>query len=428
MNYSEALEYIHSVSWTFCKPGLERIGELCAALGNPERSLKFIHVAGTNGKGSFCSMLSSVLIKTGLRVGLYTSPFIKVFNERMRVNGENISDEVLASLTERVRPIADAMTDKPTEFELITAIAFLYFKESGCDVVVLEAGMGGRLDSTNIITTPILSVITGISLDHTAFLGDTVEKIAAEKAGIIKKGVPVLYGGTDEAAAEVIADFAKNAGSALYRPDYCAIEDLSSDLRGTRFSYKGRAVKLGLLGLYQPKNAALVLEAVDILRGIGINISEKNISDGLESARWSARFEIINHLPTIIFDGAHNPEGISSAVESIEHYFKDRKVIVISGVLRDKDYNFIAKELARVAACAFTITPDNSRALPGADFAALLSSLGVSSVSCDSIGEALRLAVERADKSGEAIVCLGSLYTYVDVTRELEGLDISKRR
>ena len=275
MNYNEALEYIHSINWTFCKPGLERIKKLCAAVGDPQKKLKFIHVAGTNGKGSFCSMMDSVLRKNGYKVGLYTSPYIKVFNERMRVNGENISDDVLAELTEYIRPIADSMEDKPTEFELITAIAFLYFEREGCDFVVLEAGMGGRLDSTNIIDTSVLSVITGISLDHVAFLGDTTEKIAAEKAGIIKSGVPVLWGGTDEGACQVISNTAKERGSEFFKPDYQAITDLKADLRGTSFKYKNRSVKINLLGLYQPRNASLVLEALDILLKCGVELDEE---------------------------------------------------------------------------------------------------------------------------------------------------------
>ncbi len=428
MNCNEALEYIHSVSWTFCKPGLERIKKLCCELGNPQDRLKFVHVAGTNGKGSFCSMLDSVLRAAGFKVGLYTSPYIKIFNERMRVNGENIPDAALAKITERVKPIADKMEDKPTEFELITAIAFLYFAEEECDIVVLEAGMGGRLDSTNIIENSVLSVITGISLDHTAFLGDTVEKIAAEKAGIIKRGVPLLFGGTDESAAAVIENKAAEMGSAFLRPDYSEIENLTSTLRGTSFSYKGRAVKLNLLGLYQPRNAALVLEAVEILKDFGMEIPNSAISEGLLGARWSARFEIINHLPLIIFDGAHNPEGIASAVESIKHYFGAERVIVVSGVLRDKDYGYIAKRLSEVASAVYTITPDNPRALSAEEYASLISSLGIESLASPGIGDALRAAVERADRTGEAIVCLGSLYTYVDVTAELFKLDIAKRR
>ena len=428
MTYEEALEYIHGVSWTFCKPGLDRTRELCAALGNPQDCLKFIHVAGTNGKGSFCSMLDSVLRAAGYRVGLYTSPYITVFNERMRVNGANIPNDTLAEITEYVRPIADKMTDKPTEFELITAIAFEYFKREGCDVVILEAGMGGRLDSTNIINTPILSVITGIALDHTAFLGDTVEKIAAEKAGIIKTA-PVLYGGEDKSARAVIKAKADECGVPFIEPDYSLIDGLVADLRGTSFTYRHHEnIKINLLGLYQPKNASLVLEAVDALDVIGMPVPESAVLSGLESARWSARFEIVNHSPLIIFDGAHNPQGIASAVESIAHYFGDRKVAVITGVLKDKDYEFIASRLATVASYAFTITPDNPRALTAEEYAAVLSKNGVKATPTASIHEAVTLAVSEADKRGDAIVCLGSLYTYCESIPEIEKLDIAKRR
>ena len=237
MNYSEALEYIHGVSWTFCKPGLERISELCQKLGNPQKSLKFVHVAGTNGKGSTSSMLDSVLREAGYKVGLYTSPYIRVFNERMRIDGENISDVELASLTEYIKPIADQMTDKPTEFELITALAFEYFSRHNCDVVILEAGMGGRLDSTNIIDTSVLSVITGIARDHVAFLGDTVEKIAAEKAGIIKENIPVLYGGVNEAAKTVIMTKATEMNSQFVCVDYSKLKITNFDLDGSLFDF-----------------------------------------------------------------------------------------------------------------------------------------------------------------------------------------------
>ena len=429
MTYDEALEYIHSVSWTFCKPGLDRILTLTEALGRPQDSLRFIHVAGTNGKGSFCSMTDSILRSAGYKVGLFTSPYIVEFGERMRVGGENIKKDVLAEITALVKPIADAMEDKPTEFELITAIALEYFRREACDVVVLECGLGGRLDSTNVINTAILSVITGISLDHTAILGDTVEAIAGEKAGIIKSDAPVLFGGTDPTAAAVIKARADEYGASFASPDYQAIKNLTSTLRGTRFDYKGWCgVRLNLLGLYQPRNAALVLEAVELLRRVGFNIPDSAVTDGLESAVWHARFEVVNHLPTVIFDGAHNPEGIASAVSSIEHYFADRKVIVITGVLKDKDYNFIAEKIARVASRAYTITPDNDRALKGDDYAALLDSLGVKATPTSSISEAVSLAVADADRTGDSIVCLGSLYTYGDVISAIGSLGITKRR
>ena len=420
MNYTEALEYIHGISWTFCKPGLDRTRELCERIGNPQDKLKFIHVAGTNGKGSFCSMLSSVLLKAGYKVGLYTSPFIKEFNERMRVNGENITNERLAEITTLVRPIADSMVDKPTEFELITAIAFKYFELEGCDVVVLETGMGGRLDSTNVIKPPLLSVITGIALDHTAFLGDTVEKIAKEKAGIIKRGSPVLYGGEDDVAREVIKSAAKEAGSDYYEVDYSLLCVKDATLDGARFDYKDlQNVEIKLLALYQPRNASVVLDAIKILNKVGLSISENATRGGLLSARWPARFEIISTDPRIIFDGAHNPQGIESAVKSIKHYFGDEKVYVLSGVLRDKDYNFISGELSKIADKAFTLTPDNPRALSAKEYADTLCSYGVCATPHDSIKDAFTSAQAAAKKDGKTLVCLGSLYTYVDIIKLL---------
>ena len=422
MTYDEAIQYIHGISWTFCKPGLERIQALCDALGNPQNRLKFIHVAGTNGKGSFCSMLSSVLTAAGYKTGLYTSPYIKVFNERMQINGKNIDNERLAEITERVRPIADSLEDKPTEFELITAIAFLYFAEEECDVVVLETGMGGRLDSTNIITTSTLSVITGIALDHTAFLGNTIEEIAAEKAGIIKSNVPVLFGSNDEKAFSVISKKAKELHAQIYRTDRSMIDLKRADITGSVFDYKSHTdTEIKLLGLYQPKNAANVLEAIDILVTRGFKISESAIRDGLASARWPARFEIISKEPLIIFDGAHNPEGISVATESISHYF-DGKVTVLSGVLKDKDYRFIAKELSKIADAAFTITPDSPRALTAKEYADILCEYGVASIPCPDIKSALSAAYKRAIETNSPLVCLGSLYTYADVTKALDEI------
>lgn len=428
MTYEEALEYIHGISWTFCKPGLERTRELCERLGNPQKRLKFIHVAGTNGKGSFCSMMSNILIAAGYKVGLYTSPYILQFNERMRVNGENISDAALAEITEYVRPHAEAMTDRPTEFELITAIAFEFFARAEVDVVVLEAGMGGRLDSTNIIDNALLSVITGIALDHTAFLGDSIEKIAAEKAGIIKHGCPVLFGGENNSAEAIIRERAEEMASVMTKTDYSRLSILDMTLDGTTFDYKGYSgLHLPLLGRYQPKNAATVIEACDILRSDGImNISDEHIREGLGSAVWRARFEILSREPLTIFDGAHNAEGIESATESIKDYFKDEKVYAVSGVLSDKDYKFISKRLSAVAERVYTITPNNPRALSAESFAEVLRGDGVEAVPCPSVEAALKFATVAAREVGRAVVCLGSLYTYADVREAMER--ITKRR
>lgn len=420
MNYTKALEYIHGVSNFFCKPGLERINALCEMLGHPEKDLKFIHVAGTNGKGSFCSMTDSILRAAGYKVGLYTSPYIYEFNERMRVNGANIPNDVLCELTEYVKGFADTMEDSPTEFELITAIAFEYFKREAVDVVVLEVGMGGRLDSTNIIRDPLISVITGIALDHTAFLGDTVEKIAGEKAGIIKDRAPVLYGGEDDTAREVIKNAAKNGGSQYYETNYSALSIKSTDLSGTEFSYCGEDFKISLLGLYQPKNACIVLDAVKLLRERGLNISDDAVKMGLKGATWRARFEIIENDPLVIFDGAHNPQGIRAAVDSIKVYFGDKKIAVFTGVLKDKDYSVIAKTLSEVADRAFTITPDNPRALSAGEYAKVLENYGINATPCDSISEALALGKSAAKENETALCCLGSLYTYVDVIKSIK--------
>ncbi len=413
MNYNQALDYIHSISWTFCKPGLDRIAQLCEKLGHPERELKCIHVAGTNGKGSFCAMTASILKAAGYTTGLYTSPFIRTFNERMQINGENIADEELAEITALVRPFADSMEDKPTEFELITAIAFEYFHRHNCDVVVLETGMGGRLDSTNIIQTPLLSVITGIALDHTAFLGETVQAVAREKAGIIKAGIPALFGGEDETAAKVIAETAKARGSRFYRTDYTRLADIRATLDGTCFDYKDRKnVGIRLLGLYQPKNAALVLDAVDILRKNGMEIPEDAVLQGLMNAVWHARFEIVGRDPLVIFDGAHNPQGIEQAVNSVKQYFNGEKVYLLTAVLKDKDYTGIANMLSEIAARAFTMTPDSPRALDAADYAQVLQGAGIPTQAFDSIPAAYAAARDAAKADGKPLICLGSLYVY----------------
>ena len=416
MNYTEALEYIHGVSWTFCKPGLERIGELCERLGHPEKKLKFIHVAGTNGKGSTSAMLDSVLRAAGYKTGLYTSPYIRVFNERMRVDGENISDDELAALTEYIKPIADKMADSPTEFELITALAFEYFARHNCDIVILEAGMGGRLDSTNIIDTSVLSIITGIALDHTAFLGDTVEKIAAEKAGIIKSGVPVIYGGDDESAMAVIYDKAKEMNSQFSCVDYRKLNIKNMTLDGTVFDFECHSdLQIKLLGSYQPRNASIVVCAIEQLRKNGFEISDTALREGLLSAQWQGRFEILSRDPLIIFDGAHNPQGIEAAVKSIKMYFEGKKVCIVTGVLRDKDYTHIAKMLSNVASQAFTFTPDSPRALDACDYASTLSSVGLLATPCISVSDAIRNAKAYAVQHSCPIICAGSLYAYAQI-------------
>ncbi len=415
MTYSQALEYIHSVEWLGSRPGLSRTEELLSKLGNPERDVRFVHVAGTNGKGSTCSMLNSVLIKAGYKVGLYTSPYIVRFNERMQINGAPISDTELAELVEIIKPIADAMEDKPTEFEIITAIAFLYYKRHNCDIVVLEVGMGGRLDSTNVIPAPLVSVITGVALDHTGVLGTTVAQIAAEKAGIIKSGTTVVYGGRDDVALGVVANKASSLGCDLVRTDLSSLNVIKADIEGSVFDYKERkSLKLSLCGTYQPENAATVIETVNTLNKLGFAVSESALAEGLSSARWRARFELLANNPPVVFDGSHNIQGVTAAANSIARLF-DGKVAMLMGVLADKDYNDMASILAPLACKIFAITPPSPRALSSNELAKTFSSLGVESKPFSDILPAVEEAYAFAKTQNIPLVMLGSLYMYGEV-------------
>ena len=416
MNYEQALQYIHSVNWTFCKPGLERITALCEALGNPQNKLRFIHVAGTNGKGSTSSMLASVLESAGYRTGLYTSPYIRTFCERIRVNGENIPKEELACLTERIRPIADAMEDKPTEFELITALAFAYFEASACDVVVLEVGLGGRLDSTNVIENTVLSIITGIDFDHTALLGNTIEEIATEKAGIIKANRPVLFGGSRGAAYDTVQKVAREKNAPFYTVDRSSYLQKEATLDGTTFDYLHYSnMHLPLLGAYQPYNATLVLTAIELLKEQGFAIDDEAVRRGLERVRWPARFELLSRDPIIIYDGGHNPEGVRAAVASVKNYFGSQRVNLLSGVMADKDRGEMIETMKPIIARAFTVTPNNPRSLAAHEYAAQLASYGISATSYASVAEGVRAAIESSKQEGIPLVCLGSLYLYEEV-------------
>ncbi len=420
MNYNEALEYIHSVEWRGSRPGLSRTQELLAKLGNPEKEMKFIHVAGTNGKGSTCAMLNSVLVEAGYKVGLYTSPYIVRFNERMQINGAPISDGELAELVSEIQPIADGMEDKPTEFEIISALAFLYYKRNNCDVVVLEVGMGGRLDSTNVIESPLVSVITGIALDHTGVLGNTIAEIASEKAGIIKQGCPVVYGGRDDEAYEVICDTAIALGSRVVRTHHSNIRIKSMSVEGTVFDYLPFLdLKLSLLGKYQLDNAATVLETVKVLNRSGFHISVRHIQKGLGNARWRARFELLAKEPPVVFDGSHNIQGITAAVESIKRFFctgkKNKKVVLLMGVLADKDYHDMVGILSPLAARVYTVTPPSPRALASDKLASVFEGFGVESLPYETIEGGVSAAYEYARAQNMPLVMLGSLYMYGEV-------------
>ena len=423
MTYDEALKYIHSVEWKGSRPGLERITELMNKLGNPEDGLKFIHVAGTNGKGSVCRMLSSILTSSGYKVGLFTSPFVEDFNERIMLDGENISNTDLACETEYVKGFAETMSDLPTEFELITAIALSYYSRKKCDYVVFECGLGGRLDSTNVIKTPVLSIITGIDLDHTALLGNTTAEIAAEKAGIIKKGVPVLFGEGDDSAEEVIRNRSAELESEYNRTDFSKIKNIKSNLYGTEFCFDERKVKIKLHGIYQTRNTATVLTAVEILRKNGVNIPEAAIDEGLIKARWKARFEILSDSPLVIYDGAHNPQGIAGDVENIKHYLSpltnDGKIILLMGVMADKDHKKMTELLSPYCRKAFTVRPNNSRSLDSSGVEREFEASGVESAAYSDLNEGVCAAVDFAAETNTPLLCLGSLYMYADVKKSV---------
>lgn len=410
MTYEAALSYIHSVCWMGSKPGLERTYSLLEKLGNPHQKLKFIHIGGTNGKGSTAAMLSTILEKAGYRVGLYTSPFIMRFNERMQVNHEQIADDELAALTEEIRPFADAMEDKPTEFELITALAMLYFERHNCDIVVLEVGMGGELDSTNVIPAPEVAVLTAMGMDHVRELGPTMADVARAKAGIIKSGCSVVsYGGNAEADA-VFAGICGEKSVTLRNPDFAAITPGEFNLDGQFFSYKEwQNVSIPLVGRYQMNNAAVVLETVGLLREKGWNISDEQVREGLRVTRWPARFEILQRDPVFIVDGGHNPHGIRATADSLQRLFPGRKFTFVTGVMADKDVEEILGLIVPLAERFFTVKPGNPRAMDAEVLAERIRALGVTATACESVADGVKRAIEAEGTDGVACA-LGSLY------------------
>ncbi len=415
MNIEEAMDYIKKVSSLGSKPGLSRISFLSEKLGNPEKNLKIVHVAGTNGKGSFSAMLESVMRLAGFSTGLFTSPHMLKYNERIKFNGKDIDDGTISAYLTEIARIAADMEDRPTEFEITTALGYMYFADTKPDVCIVECGMGGRYDATNIIERPVLSVITGISLDHTAYLGDTVGRITSEKAGIIKPGSPVLYGGDEGEALDIIADAAEAAGSRLYTTDRRKISRVRCCTGGTVFDYgRYRDVSLGLCGYYQAYNASNVIAAVRILRRCGYKISGAQLRAGLSSAKWMGRFERMSADPPVFFDGGHNPEGVMLSVGTARACF-DREPVVVSGVLRDKDYMKIAEIISGWASEVYTVSPDSPRALGAPEYAACFPRFGIAARACSSFAEALTFATDRAKAEGRAVLVLGSLYSYADV-------------
>ena len=411
MTVEQAIEYIHSVCWKGSIPGLGRTQKLLSLMGNPHGKLKYVHIAGTNGKGSTAAMTANILQKAGYRTGLYTSPYIYRFNERMQIDGMSIDDEELTEITQWIRPLADSMEESPTEFELVSCIAFEYFYRNNCDIVVLEVGMGGALDSTNVVPCPEVAVITNIGLDHTAELGNTVEEIARTKSGIFKEGGnAVIYRGTPGVEA-VFESVCAQKNVSLTKADFDGIQLLSCGLEGQVFNCgKREALRLPLLGDHQLHNAAVVLSIADTLIKKGWNITEEHIREGLSTVSWPGRFDILSRKPLFIIDGGHNAQCIEALVKNIGDYLSGRRIVVLTGVLADKDYVQMYAPVMPLVKEFVCITPPSPRKLEASQLAEFLTQAGAVASPCDTIIDGVKTAIEKAGDDG-VVLCFGSLYS-----------------
>lgn len=377
--------------------GLERITELLEGLGNPHKELKFIHVAGTNGKGTVCAMTAQILKEAGLTVGLFTSPVIFDYREQFQVNGENISEEEFIAVAREIEEACGRMETSPSEFEKCVAMAMIYFRKRNCNMVVLEVGMGGEGDATNVIPTPEIAVIVNIDYDHTAFLGETLEEIAEKKAGIIKPDGVVVLANQSAEVQNVVEKVCETQGSDIVVTDYSKllIKDFSLDYQV--FDYKEyEDLKVSLLGEHQCENTPIVIEIIECLRAKGYRISEEALRNGIFNTRWPGRFQVISKNPAIILDGAHNPHGISALQNNLRTYLPGKKFVFIVGILRDKNYVEMLRKMLPFADSIITITPPNPRALPAEEMAEKLLEIGFDKQLevAGSVSEAVELAVE----------------------------------
>ena len=414
MKEREVKEYIESISGRGIVPGLGSIQELCRRLNAPQRSLKFVHVAGTNGKGSVSAYMSEALKCGGYRVGRYISPVIFDYRERIQSGGRYITKEALGRLMEQVKQACDEMVSEgmpqPTAFEVETALGFLYFKEKKCDIVILETGMGGLLDATNVIDSPLLAVITSVSMDHMRFLGNTLEEIAAQKAGIIKTGCQVVSAGQQPEAAGVIAERAAALGCSLSMVDNSRITSVKYGLERQRFCYGGfSGLEISLAGKYQIENAALAVEALKALGEQGFPLAEEKLRQGLKQTVWAGRFSIVGKKPYFIVDGAHNEDGAKRFAESVEFYFTNKRIIYIMGVLKDKEYEKMIALTHGLADQILTVTPpDSQRALPAYELAKEVAKVHPNVTAVDSLEEAVEMGRLLAGRE-DVIIAFGTL-------------------
>ncbi len=414
MNYKEARVYLDEVSKYGSVLGLESMRELLRRLGDPQNELKFIHISGTNGKGSVLAYLSTILSGAGYRTGRYISPTLFSYRERIQVDGEYIEKESLACHVTAIAAAAEDMQKaglpSPTVFEIETALAFLYFKEKRCDIVTLEVGCGGLLDATNVITTTLMEVIASISMDHTDLLGDTLAKIAAQKAGIIKPDTMVVSAQQKSEAAQVIENTCKEQHCTLQMVDESKISNVHYGAEGQTFSYKTwENVAISLAGSYQIKNAALALEGVEALRKLGYALSDQQVREGLLHTAWRGRFTTLRRDPTVIIDGAHNPAAALELKESLERYFPGKTLYFVMGMFKDKDYAQVIDLTAPLARHIITVeTPGNPRAMPARELAEAVGKVNPSVEWADSVAHGVEKALAMAGKE-DAVIVFGSL-------------------
>ncbi len=410
MNYNEAINYIESIKSISPKPGLERMKTLMELLDNPQDKLKVIHVAGTNGKGSTCAMIESILRNSNYTTGLYTSPHLSKYNERIKINNIDISDSDFAKITTKVAGVCSKMVLHPSIFEFLTAIAFCYFETSSLDFVIMEVGLGGRFDSTNIIKSPILSVITSISIDHIQYLGNTIEQITKQKGGIIKKNCAVVLCFNPHTVYNIISDICKQKNSKLYFNHNLDINIKSISLNKMIFSiktdyYNYQNVSLNMIGEYQIYNVSTALTAIEALKDIGFEIND--CLQGLKKTFWAGRMELFQSSPPILLDGAHNLEGIDMLVKYIKTYLSDRKITLLVGILKDKQYKQMINNLLDVADRLIITQVPNSRTTSLEDLS--IYSERTNLYLEKDTNKALSIA-ESITKQNEIIICTGSLY------------------
>ncbi|MDO5718711.1 MAG: folylpolyglutamate synthase/dihydrofolate synthase family protein [Tissierellia bacterium] len=421
MDFNESMSYIEELKKIGFILGLDNIKNLMREMGNPDKNLKFVHIAGTNGKGSTATYINNILSSAGFKTGLYTSPSIIRFNERFKIDNEDISSDRIAEILTEIKEISENAGIKITAFEAETALAIKYFSDEKCDFVVLEVGLGGRLDATNFIEKSEVSVITNIGLDHIDFLGSTLEEIAGEKAGIIKDGGHVVSYQQEMPVEKTIRDRC-NALSADVK--FLKLEDvdiINSDIDGQEFKFMEYDIKIRMLGDYQPYNAALALMAVEELKNLGYDISDDAIIKGFLDSKIFGRFQVLSKSPYIIVDGAHNYQGVKSLVSTLEKYFAEKEIIFVYGTLRDKDYIKSIEMTLPISKIYYTVRPDNDRALSSIDLKNEIINRGGRAIALGITPAALRVAIENAGPD-DCIVCFGSLYQVGEVINFFEGL------